>query len=74
MQPIQVLNTRINKALMAGFDEYTETKNAAGSWGVILTNTDTNSPYNGECIDLFEDGSFVQYCQFKGQTAAYTIN
>lgn len=56
----------INQALNAGFEMYCDTRNDSNVRGIILTNTRKDSDYNGEVIDLFEDGTFVQYGQFKG--------
>ena len=59
---------RIMFAENAGFDVYLVLKDCT-----ILTNTKVKSPYNGECIDIFEDGRIEQYCQFPGQTPTFTI-
>lgn len=64
---------RMNALEKAGFTMYCNTSNDAGSPGSILTNTDIKSPYNGECVDLFEDNSFHQYCQFKDQSPIFSI-
>lgn len=62
----------IADAEKAGFEVYCDTSNE-NCRGTILTNTQLKSPYNGECIDIFEDGTFEQYCQLKGQTPTYKV-
>lgn len=64
---------RIAAAEKAGFEFYVLTWNEDGVTGCILTNTNPKSPFNGECIDLFEDGTYEQYCQFKGQQPLYPL-
>lgn len=73
MNPCNAYNQRINAAINAGFEIYTDTSNEDGVPGTILTNTDRNSPYCGECIDLFEDGSHFGYSQLKGTKALYQV-
>lgn len=68
-----IYNQRINAANKAGFEIYCNTSNEDNIPGTILTNTNPKSPYNGECIDLFENGTFIQYSQFKGQATTYKI-
>lgn len=68
----QVYNNRINAALKAGFDIYV-TSVTDGCECTILTNTDITSPYNGECLDIWEEGQYEQYAQHKGQQCTYPI-
>lgn len=63
---------RIHNAQKAGFEVYVSIQKDNAE-GTILFNTDVSSPYNGECIDIYEDGSYEQYCQFKGQQPAYVV-
>ena len=71
--PYSIYNQRLNAAINAGFEIYCNTRNEDNIPGTILTNTNPKSQYNGECIDLFEDNTFTQHCQFKGQTPAYIV-
>ena len=64
---------RISAAEKAGFKIYLDTTNAYGSPGTILCNTETGNPYDGECVDIFEDGTFEQYTQFPGQKPVYKV-
>ena len=41
------------------FEDYCNTYNEDGLQGVIFTNTKTGSPFNGEVLDIFEDGTFT---------------
>ena len=68
-----IYNQRLNAAINAGFEVYCDTRNDDNIPGTILTNTNPKSQYNGECIDLFENGTFDQYSQFKGQSPTYKI-
>lgn len=63
----------IARAEKAGFQIYCDTRNEDSVCGTILTNTLLSSPYNGECIDLFEDGTYFQYCQFKHQQPIFKL-
>jgi len=63
---------RITHAINAGFEIYTNTWNENGE-GAILINNQKDSIYEGECLDIFEDGSYRQYCQFKGQQPSFKI-
>jgi len=72
MTQTHVYNTRINAALKAGFEIYL-THTADGCECTILTNTVTNSPHNGECLDIWEEGQYQQYAQFKEQQPTYKV-
>lgn len=60
-------NNLIKQAFAAGFEDYCNTYTQEGLQGLILTNTKKDSPYDGEVLDIFEDGTFTHYAQFKGQ-------
>jgi len=55
-----------SQAEKAGFQFYTSTSNEDHGQGVIMINNKKESPFNGECLDLFEDGTIHHYSQFKG--------
>lgn len=54
----------LNQAIKAGFTVYCNTYNDDGVCGSILTNIKPNSPFNGEVLDIFEDGTFTHSSQF----------
>lgn len=67
-------NRLITNAVNEGFEEYCSTTNEYGTSGIILTNTRMDSPFNGEVLDIFEDGTHVHYSQFKGQALKFRLN
>ena len=60
-------------ACNANFDQYCDTVNEDGIRGIILVATQ-ESEFFGEAIDLFEDGTYIHYNQFKGQTNKFSFN
>lgn len=72
MKQTQLYNNRINAAIKADFEIYL-THVADDFECTILTNTNPKSQYNGECLDLWENGQYEQYTQFKGQHPIYEV-
>lgn len=69
---LQTYSTLIKQAIKAGFEEHQGTYKYADGVsgkiieGSILLNTKPTSQFNGEVLDIYEDGSFDHYSQFKG--------
>lgn len=72
MHPISNYTKRINAATKSGFEIYTTHYGNDGEC-TIMTNTDPKSPFNGECIDIWENGHYEQYSQFKGHPVNYRV-
>ena len=65
-------NILVKQAIKAGFEDYCNTYNEDGLQGTIFTNTKTGSPFNGEVLDIFEDGTFTHYSQFADNHPHYS--
>lgn len=61
----------VKQAVKAGFEDYCNTYNEYGLQGTIFTNTKKGSQFDGEVLDIFEDGTFTHYGQFKGQSLRF---
>lgn len=55
----------LTQARNAGFEDYSDTRNDENICGTILTNTNPKSLYNGEVLEIFENGTHAHYSQFK---------
>lgn len=62
---MKTFDDKIKQATVAGFEIY-HTTIVDGEDLCILTNTDVNSKYNGETIDIYENGHTEQGSQYKG--------
>lgn len=71
---MNIYNNLLNQLEAAGFKLYVDTRNENGVTGSIMTNTDENSPFSGEVLDVFEDGTFAHYSQFKAADLHFKFN
>lgn len=68
----QLFGQRWNELTSAGFEFHDIIIDSQDQpEGAVFVNLAPSSPYYGQCVDLYQDGTFVPYCQKKGRKPTF---